>query len=193
VKERQLLRTAAPLVVGVWITVLCLRTVAYDRAAQGFSGALALMEPYQRALSLDFVRDTEFTISPSFLQYAAWYSAEKYGIVDPSNAFWHVALVRYKPESVPKVRETDFEWHPEEFSWDKYDGGNYRYFIVSNLSDDGRKLFVGAKCPVRLKYSSNIWFLYEQDAECYQSKLTADQQRVANVSSRENQAGRMNR
>lgn len=192
IRERALLRSTAPLLVAIWIGVLCLRAIAYDHSAKGFSEMLAQMEPQQRALSLDFVRDTEFTISPSFLQYAAWYSAEKRGIVDPSNAFWHVELIRYRPICVPKVRQLDFEWNPGEFSWDKYDAGNYRYFIVSNLSDDGRRLFADAKCSVRLKYSSNIWFLYEQDAKCYQSKLMADQ-RQANVSIPENEAGRMNR
>lgn len=181
VKERVLLRVAAPILVTIWIGVLCLRAVAYDHAAQGFSSMLTHMQPYQRVLSLDFVRDTEFTISPSFLQYGAWYSAERRGVVDPSNAFWHVELVRYKLERVPKVRELDFEWNPGEFSWDKYDAAMYRYFIVSNLSDDGKRLFSEAKCPVRLIYSSNIWFLYEQDAACYQSHATTFTPRQASL------------
>jgi len=182
-REQRLYHLFAMILVAALTIATCFRTLAYDRAASGFDGALRLMEPNQRVLSMAIDRDTNFTISPPFLQFAAWYSAKKGGLVEPSSAFWHVELVRYKPDRVPKVRERDFEWHPREFSWSKYDGQNYRYFLVSNVSDEGSTLFRNSTCPVRLIYSSNRWWLYEQDRKCYQQKLRE------NDSSRSTQSG----
>ena len=182
-RVQRLYHLLAMTLVAVLTLATCFRTLAYDRAASGFDGALRLMEPNQRVLSMAIDRDTNFTISPPFLQFAAWYSATKGGLVEPSSAFWHVELVRYKPDSVPKVRERDFEWHPREFSWSKYDGQNYRYFLVSNLSDEGNALFRDSTCPVRLIYSSNRWWLYEQDRKCYEQALRE------NDSSRSAQSG----
>jgi hypothetical protein len=165
-KSNHAFRVAGVLIVAAWVAAICIRTQAFDRAGAGLKGALDAMEPNQRVLALDFVRDSAVTISPSFAHFASWYGAEKYGLVDPSSAYWYVELIRYKPGMVPKAKLWDFEWRPSEFSWDSYDGGNYRYFLVSNLSDDGAAIFRGAKCPVHLKYSANIWWLYEQDSQC---------------------------
>jgi hypothetical protein len=161
-----LCRIAAFLIVAAWISAVCVRVLAYDRAADGFEGALAAMEPNERVLAFDFIRDTEVTIAPPFSHFASWYAAEKRGVVDPSSAFWYVELIRYKPGKVPKARLWDFEWNPEKFSWDAYHGDDYRYFLVSDLSDEGSQIFKNAGCPVRLKYASNIWWLYEKDPGC---------------------------
>jgi hypothetical protein len=165
-RRQNLFRVAGVLIVTAWIAAICVRTKAYDREAIGFTSVLSKMEPNQRVLSLDFERDSTATISPSFAHFAAWYSAEKQGIVDPSNAYWYVELIRYNPGKVPKAKLWDFEWNPAEFSWDSYEGGKYRYFLVSALSDQGSSIFRDAKCPVHLKYSASIWWLYEQDSRC---------------------------
>jgi hypothetical protein len=162
----RVLRFATPGIVLVWIAAVSLRVEAYDYSARGFKELMERMEPGQRVLSLDYDRDDASVIAPVFAHYAAWYSAEKGGVVDPSNAFWFVELVRYRRDKIPKARVSDFEWHPGNFSWSRYDGAAYRYFIVRNGAEAGAYIFRDAACPVRLKYSSNVWWLYERDPSC---------------------------
>jgi hypothetical protein len=146
----------------------------YNASASGFKQILSEMKPYQRACSLDFVRDSNVAIAPVFAHYSSWYAAEKHGMVDPHSAFWPTELFTFKPGQQPRV-VFDFEWHPQAFDWQRVDGHEYRYFVVSAYDDMGPLLFRNTGCRVSLTDHQGFWWLYEQDPEC-QTPTTRDKQ-----------------
>jgi hypothetical protein len=163
--ERRWFRTAVPLIVTVWIVVLCSRVMAYNVSAAGFDELINRMEPYQRVLTMHFVRDHKTSIAPCFLHYGSWYAAQRRGMVDPNSAVWPVELIWFQPGKTP-ASTVLFEWAPQRFDWKRLQGENYRYFITSSPVDLGPRLFAGASCKVSLKYHKNIWWLYERDLNC---------------------------
>jgi hypothetical protein len=159
------LRAVVPVILAAWISALCVRTMACQAAAAGFTDVLARMEPYERVVSLDFVRDNPASIAPPFAHYASWYGAEKKGLVDPNSAYWPVELMWFKPGKTPRV-VFDFEWRPGIFDWVQFRGQDYRYFVASSTTDAGPYLFRNAPCTIHLRYHSGLWWLYERDPDC---------------------------
>lgn len=152
----------ATLLVAGWIGVVSTNVLHYEAEAAGFDAIVGHMEPAQRALGLEFERDSRGTIAPPFLHFASWYSALKGGVVDPNFAGTHVQLVLYKPEARPPAR-LGFEWVPRLFDWNLLRGGDYRYFVVKAEADHGPWIFGGSPCGGRLVHHVNHWWLYERN------------------------------
>jgi hypothetical protein len=153
------------------LVVLCIagastRAVKFNEQASGFTEIIAHMEPYQRVLSFPFERESGTAIAPVFLHFAAWYSAIKSGVVDPSFAETHVQLVRFTAEHMPRPRLWGFEWQPDEFDWKRMHGPQYRYFIVKSAEDRGASLFRDAPCSLQLVHHADHWWLYERAVTC---------------------------
>lgn len=161
----RIVATAATCLVVLWITVVSVYALQFNSAVKGFDEVLARMEPGQRALSLMPERENEVAIAPAFIHFAAWYAAQKSGVVDPSFANGVVALVIYRPGRSPALPH-DFEWNAGEFQWQRNEGESYRYFVVHWPEDVGPILFHDATCPVHLRYQENHWWLYEKDPGC---------------------------
>jgi len=143
-----------------------IRAMAFTRQTRGFQQALSLMKPGQRVLSLAFDHEDHESIAPTFLHFPQWYAAQKNGIVDPSAAMMHPELVVYRPGKTPDAVLWDFEWDPEEFSWNDYSGDQYRYFVVRSETNVGSTLFSQATCPVSLLFHQEEWWLYERAPDC---------------------------
>jgi hypothetical protein len=152
-------------VLVIWMALVGARTIRYERAAHGFDGLIAQMEPNQRVLSMIFERDTPASIAPALLHYPGWYAARKGGLVDPSFAIFYVELVQFRPGARYNVTD-GFAWSPGDFDWEKTHGDDYRYFVIRASREPGPALFRNATCPVRLRYQQNRWWLYERDPDC---------------------------
>jgi hypothetical protein len=144
-----------------WTADTTWRMCVFEREAKGFSTLLRQMAPGQRALSLNFERNSSVFYGLVFLHYPVWYSALKSGVVDPSFACGNVDLVLYRREAMPKVRFGEFEFHPERFDWQKYEGSRYRYFVIHSPVEMGTKVFASPGNPVVLRLHEDHWWLYE--------------------------------
>lgn len=152
--------------VAVLIASASMKALIFSRQTRGFTQALSLMQPGERALSLAFDHDDGVSIAPEFLHFPQWYAAKKSGIVDPSAAMMHPELVVFRPGKVPPAVLWDFEWVPEQFNWDDYSGELYRYFVVRSKTDRGQALFAQAPCLVTLRFHQGEWWLYESASGC---------------------------
>lgn len=169
---RSRLATSLLLIVALgWTAGVAWRMTIFEHEARGFSTLLSHMEPGQRVLSINFERTSSEFSGAVFLHFPAWYSALKSGVVDPSFACGNVDLVLYRPESMPKVRFADFEFHPERFDWQRHDGNKYRYFVVHSPEERGTKLFTGSEFPVILRAHDGDWWLYENTATSLSSAV----------------------
>jgi hypothetical protein len=160
------LRWLAPVVAFGWIIFMSLHALQFNKDMAGFDTLLAKTEPGKRMLSLVFKRDDSYSIAPTLLHFPAWYAALESGVTDPSFAVTFVQPVSYKPEQVPKAKFEGFEWNPQWFNWQKFDGGKYDYFIARTPVDMGIHLFHTASCKVELTAHSGQWWLYRKDPDC---------------------------
>jgi hypothetical protein len=142
------------------------RSIAFSRETRGFQQAVSRMQPGERVLSLAFDHGDRVSIAPTFLHFPQWYTAQKLGIVDPSAAMMHPELVVYRAGHTPAAVLWDFEWDPDDFTWNEYSGAQYRYFIVRSEDDVGAALFSQASCAVNLSFHQGEWWLYERAAGC---------------------------
>ena len=163
------LRMLAPAIAFGWIIFMAMHAMQFNKDMQGFDTILEKAEPGKRTLSLVFKRDDSDSIAPEFLHFPAWYAALKSGITDPSFAVTFVQPVSYKPEYVPKAKFEGFEWNPQWFDWQKFDGQKYDYFVVRAPIDMAGYLFKTSPCTVSLAVRSGQWWLYQKDPKCQSS------------------------
>jgi hypothetical protein len=158
-------------VVRLLLPVICCIFLAYHsecllsfaKETADFDALLVAAAPGQRALSMALDARSEGARNPAlFLHYAAWYQAEKHGLVDFNFAgATSTMVVQYKHDHRPAVG-AGFEWNPGAFNW-KIDGGPlYRYFFVRHTAPVPEALFEKDHCPVVLVKSVGTWSLYER-------------------------------
>lgn len=156
----------ALLMVACW-TVLAhnsMRTWQFGRETADFERVVAGLEPRQRALALIFDRASLADADPvMYVHYAAWYQAERQGLVDFNFAWVPPQIVRYRVAARPPVIMS-FSWRPQDFDWGRHQGGNYRYFFVRHREPLPAKLFQGAPCAPELVQQSGGWKVYERIA-----------------------------
>jgi hypothetical protein len=142
-----------------WTADYARRMQFFERESRGFATLLANMEPGQRALSLNYETRSPVFEARVFLHFPAWYSALRGGVVDPSFACGNVDLVLYRPQDLPRVRVSSFEYRPEQFQWQLHEGWRYRYFVVHSPSPT--TLF-DSRPEVQLRAHDGHWWLYER-------------------------------
>lgn len=133
----------------------------FAKETRDFDKVVAQMEPRQRVLGIVLDRDSEADRNIKvYAQYPAWYGAEKSGLVDFNFGWMPPLIVRYKLSHLPAV-QPGFDWHPEDFDWNKNNGKDYRYFLVRSkaLPDN---LFKSAEHPPKMLSRSGEWLVYEQ-------------------------------
>ena len=165
-RAQRYLRLLAPAIAFGWIGYMSINALQFNKDMDGFDKVLAKMEPGKRALSLVFARDDSRSIAPVFIHFPSWYSALKSGVTDPSFAVYVQQPVIYKPEQVPKAKTYGFEWNPQWFDWQKFDGSKYDYFVARAPVDMGAYLFRAAPCKIELAAQEGQWWLYRKDQNC---------------------------
>jgi hypothetical protein len=165
---QQSLRWLAPIFAFGWIAFMSNNALQFNKDANGFENILAKMEPGKRALSLMFERDDSASIAPTFVHFAAWYSALKSGVTDPSFAVTQIQPVTYRASQRPTVGIQGFEWFPQKFDWQYHAGRQYDYFVARAPIDNGAYLFREATCGIELLAHEGHWWLYHRNSGCYE-------------------------
>jgi hypothetical protein len=159
-------RRLAPVVMvaSCWILlgVTTLQAWRFGQETRELDAEISRLEPYQRALILVFDGASEAASNPFiYIQYPAWYQAEREGMVDFNFAWFPPQIVRFRPGHLPPWRPGN-EWRPERFDWRQHEGAKYRYFFIRDAGNFGPGLFKGADCvPTRI-WSSGVWEIFER-------------------------------
>ncbi len=163
---QQWLGWLAPVIAFAWIAFMSSNALQFNKDAEGFEAILAKMAPGKRALSMIFERDDSHSIAPTFVHFAAWYSALKSGVTDPSFAVTQVQPITYQSGQRPTVGIQGFEWFPQKFDWQYHAGRQYDYFVARAPVDHGVYLFREATCGIELLAHEGHWWLYHRYSSC---------------------------
>lgn len=160
-------RIAWPLMIATCLALLSMHSMRAWRFGQetaAFDAMLSHLEPGQRGLSLMFDRSSDADRSKNvYLHYAAWYQAEKQGLIDFNFAWFVPQVARFRPERAPAVG-AGFEWAPESFDWQRHRGADYRYFFVRHSGRIPAGLFQGADCLPVPVVTLTKWTVFERSA-----------------------------
>jgi hypothetical protein len=148
------------LVVG-WMGILTLRFQAFDADARRFDTLVAAMVPARRVLALTFEPGSPAVGGFPFLHFAAWYQAEKGGVLGFSFATFFPELARYRAGAEPPMT-VGLEWYPELFRWER--DGEYDYFVVRAASDLEPRLQRASGGRLALEARDGRWWLYRRVA-----------------------------
>jgi hypothetical protein len=158
-------RLAVPLMVACCWALLATTSVQawrFGQETREFDRVVRGLEPHQRALILVF-DGTSPAASNAFIyiQYPAWYQAEREGMVDFNFAWFPPQIVRFRPDRLPAWLP-GAEWKPFLFDWNRHHGADYRYFFVRQLDAFQPSLFKGADCPPVPIWSDGRWTILER-------------------------------
>jgi hypothetical protein len=153
------------LILGCWFAmgVRTIRTVRFDQESGSFSRVLATLDPAQRVLYFAFDKHSVANAHDyTYLHFASWYEAELHGFADPSLAYYHNMVVRFRRGRKPKL-PANFERNPGMFDWNAYQGDQYRYFIIRDKAQGSpSNYFKGSLCLPQKIVSDGEWQVYER-------------------------------
>ena len=165
---QQYIRLCAPVIAFSWIAFMSINALQLNKESDDFEVIMTKMEPQKTAMSLIFSRDDGHSIAPTFINYPAWYSAVKEGIVHPSFAEFTGMPVGYKPEYTPRASIQGVAWNPKGFNWQTHEGYKYDYFLIRSPVNVSSYIFRSAPCPINLAAQSGMWWLYRPESNCKQ-------------------------
>jgi hypothetical protein len=156
-------RAPSSLVLFLCVLVLGLYSVRawhYGEETRAIDAEISKLAPGERALMLPFTTVSEAAHHPYvYIHYAAWYQAERGGLVDFNFAWFPPQVVRWRAERAPAVTP-GFEWKPQSFDWSRHEGWRYRYFFVHGPVPAA--LFAGSPCPPVRIFAEGAWSIYER-------------------------------
>lgn len=165
IKQWRIVTGIIILIAGCWcaLGVRTIQALNFDQESADFSRVLTVLIPAQRVLYLPIQRDSAADSHDNiYLHFASWYQAQKHGLVDFNFAWFPPQIVRFRKNSLPKVKP-GFEWNPNSFDWTANQGDVYRYFIIHGGDQlDPVKLFKGAPCPPHTVLNKGAWHVYER-------------------------------
>ncbi|UUX94304.1 hypothetical protein [Aquabacterium sp. J223] len=143
------------------------RAWRFDLETRELNAGLRSLEPNQRLVMMAYEFHSHDAQNPViYMQYGAWYQAERGGFVDYNFAWFPPQVVRFKPDKLPPVNP-GFEWKPWRFEWNEFRGGDYRYFLVYRAKKTPEEIFKGAPCMPKVKWTAHDgWVLYERVDAC---------------------------
>ncbi|MGE8365842.1 hypothetical protein ACU4GI_17525 [Cupriavidus basilensis] len=140
------------------------RLINFAAESTEFDSLLAASKPAQRAMMLIFDGGSIAASHPgAYVHYAAWYQAEKKGLVDFNFAWYLPQIVRYRPDQLPALPPLNLssaERFPQSFDWEQHRAYEYRYFFVRGTPVPSA-LLNNERCDVVLLKSTASWALYE--------------------------------
>ncbi|CAB3800079.1 hypothetical protein [Pararobbsia alpina] len=143
------------------------RSLAFATESANFERVLAAAEPAQRALMLPMDPRSPAADNPvAYMHYAAWYQADKQGLVDFNFAEFLPQIVRYRERHTLREAPDRLSWMPGAFNWKNDRGADYRYFFVRESGSLPPALLTNRLCPLTLVEKSGSWSLYE-NRQCH--------------------------
>lgn len=153
----------AGLCCAIFLAVQTQRLLGFARESADFERLMASLPPQQRVLNLVFDRRSPAAHNHQvYVHHAAWYQAEKGGLLDFSFAWFPPQIVRYRAERQPGVGP-GFDFRPETFDWQRHRGPLYDYFVVRGPLPPG--LLSGGPCRVETVARAGLWSLHAR-REC---------------------------
>jgi hypothetical protein len=147
------------LAVFVWSGANVLRFTTFSLETKPFEILLARMDDGKRVLTIIWDKHSSEFTTPVFLFLTSWYEAEKKGIVDYNFGMFYGTVVRYKPEKRP-ANVGMLAWMPETFDWQRHNGKDYDYFVVSSMTDISADIFKDRRASIELLQHEGTWWLY---------------------------------
>lgn len=142
-----------------------IRALEFSAESEEFEQVMSAANPGQKALMLLF--DTGSSASGyvrPYMHYAAWYQAERKGLIDPNFAWFLPQIVRFQAGSMPQLRN-ELVAAPQKLNWQQDHVYQYRYFFVRSTAPLPAGLFDNAQCPVHLVKSAGAWSLFENSCQ----------------------------
>ncbi|MDF3835118.1 hypothetical protein P3W85_19445 [Cupriavidus basilensis] len=140
------------------------RLLDFAQESAEFDTLLAATQPAQRALMLIYDANSAAASHPgAYVHYAAWYQAEKKGLVDFNFAWFPPQIVRYSPDQLPALgpfNPSARRNFPQTFDWEAHRAREYRYFFVRGTPVPP-SLLDNRRCDVILLKAAGSWSLYE--------------------------------
>ena len=158
---------AVALVAGCWASlgVMALRLHQFGKESMDFEIVLAAAEPSKRALSIGSDNSSKAALHPFlYVQHAAWYAADKQGLVDYDFASLHNLIVRFRSDHRPPL-DVDFVSHSHNVDWHRHRARDYDYYFVRH----GQRaippqLVANGECSIDAVASSGAWTLLKRGA-----------------------------
>ncbi|CAG9272288.1 hypothetical protein [Paraburkholderia unamae] len=139
----------------------------FAKESASFETVLAAAEPAQRALILTMDPVSPAAGNPlAYMHYAAWYQADKQGLVDYNFADSLAQAVRYRERRTLSMSADRLAWLPDTFDWKNDHGDQYRYFFVRTSGALPHALLTNPVCPLTVAQKSGDWILYE-NRQCH--------------------------
>ncbi|WP_321961085.1 hypothetical protein [Paraburkholderia sp. J7] len=153
---------ALALVCLVFFGVQTKSLLDFAKESASFETVLASAEPAQRALILTMDPVSPAAGNPlAYMHYAAWYQADKQGLVDYNFADSLAQAVRYRERRSLSMSADRLAWLPDTFDWNIDRGDQYRYFFVRTSGALPHALLANRLCPLTVVQRSGEWLLYE--------------------------------
>jgi hypothetical protein len=154
---------AMPIVCAVFLGVQATRMVRFGNESADFAALATAAQPSRRALALVFDPSSPAANNIyAYLNYAAWYQAERGGLVDFNFAAYISQMVRYKPEVL--TSQPQLILAPRHFDWTANHGSQYDYFFIRSPVALAPDLLANPECEVGLAASAGKWYLYQKRA-----------------------------
>jgi hypothetical protein len=155
---------AVMLVVVIWGLTNVSHFAGFAAETRSFDRVMVHMESGRRVGAL-YVHPWSPNFSrPVYLNFAAWYQAERAGIVDYNFANSLAQMVRYKDRDrfAPRINEF-LAWNPQYFRWDRHGGDSYDYFLIKAPADPAAVIFKEKQQSVELMAREGWWWLYRNN------------------------------
>src|SRR5262249_15453701 len=118
----------------------------------------------RRALSLIYQDSEPNSQGREYINYPAWYQAEKGGFVDFNFAIFQHSIVRYRTERVPGLSKY-MGWMSTQ-SDIAADLPLYDYLFIRETAEEVDQMMKNnPRCRFRLRAEDGMWRLYEKE-EC---------------------------
>lgn len=139
-----------------------LKFIAFNKESRDFKQLITKAPEGKRALALILDRESEAARSSHmYVHYASWYQAENRGVVDFSFAWFAPQPVRYRLDSLPKIKP-GFEWDAKNFSWKKHNGQLFDLFLVRSNKPPSMAIFKNPDCVIEHIATSGSWHAYRK-------------------------------
>lgn len=156
------------LVLACWASLASTgwRIHQFGYEAADFEVVLGAAQSGKRALNVTVDPSSTVVDHPfQYIQHAAWYQADKQGLVDYNFASLHNLVVRYRQGQRPPL-DVDFAWRSHNVDWHKHRARAYDYYFVRHGEKQiPPQLIHNGECRIETVATSGAWTLLKR-GEC---------------------------
>lgn len=146
----------------IYTLILDYKNIIFSKKeSQNFERVLVDMKPEKKLLTVIFEPSGYTLTTPyTYVHFGSWYQAQKRGWSDFNFAWFHPQIVRYMPDTAPKLIKPGIEWGPIKAmeSCQEYD------LLLIRVYNPMIKNFMAQKNCANyiLRSHQGEWYLYEK-------------------------------